>query len=216
MCLWPDAAAPGQHVDQRVERRVPWQIQAGARLNGGVYQGNWGVRAARPPLPGQIASDDAYQRAAVQGGEQGDVAAFDRLVFRRRELVLAGQVHPQLDAVEDATALDEFGGWGLDVQDSRPRGHPLGGPVGDETAATVRILVREKAVDDVGDCFEATVRMPVCTARFAGLVFDLAHLVHVDERVEIRCADAGERPHDREALALVPVGAGGDGANRPV
>jgi hypothetical protein len=47
------------------------------------------------------------------------------------------QVHPQLDAVEKSAAFDEFGGWGFNVQDARARRHPLGGTIGDQTAATV-------------------------------------------------------------------------------
>ena len=127
-------------------------------------------------------------------------------------LSFRGQVDPQLDAVEHPATLDEFGGGRLDVQDAGARGHPLGGAVGDQTAAAVRILVGETAVDHVGDCLEAAVRVPVGAARLARLVFDLAHLVHVDERVEVGGADAGERAHDGEALAFVPARSGG---NRP-
>ena len=97
-----------------------------------------------------------------------------------------------------------------------PGRHPLRGAVGDQAAAAVRILVREAAVDHVGDGFEAAVRMPVGAPRLARLVFDLAHLVHVDERVEVGGADAGECAHDGEALALVAARAGGDGADRAV
>src|SRR4051812_4033658 len=64
-------------------------------------------------------------------------AFVDRLVPRRRELVLARQVHPQLDAVKHATALDQFRRRRLDVQDARARGHPLCGAVGDQATATM-------------------------------------------------------------------------------
>ena len=47
----------------------------------------------------------------------------------------------------------------------------------------------------------------------AGFVFDLAHLVHVDERVEVGGADSGERAHDGKALAFIASWAGGDGAD---
>jgi hypothetical protein len=44
--------------------------------------------------------------------------------------------------------------------------------------------VLERAVDDVGDGLEAAVRVPRRALGLAGRVVDLAHLVHVDERVE--------------------------------
>ena len=102
--------------------------------------------------------------------------------------------------MEDAAALDEFGGRGLDVQDSGTGRHPLGGAVGDQAAATVGILVGEPAVDHVGDGFEPAVRMPVGASRLPGLVLHLTHLVHVYERVEVGGADPGEGPDDGEAL----------------
>ena len=93
--------------------------------------------APGPAMAVDVACDDADERAAVLGGQQLHLVAFDRLVARRGELVLARQVHPQLDAVEHAAALDQFGRRGLDVQDARARGHPLRGAVGDQAAAAV-------------------------------------------------------------------------------
>ena len=81
-------------------------------------------------------------------------------------------------------------------------GHPLRGAVGDDAAAAVGVLVLERAVDDVGDGLEAAVRVPVGAPGLARRVVDLAHLVHVDERVEVGEVDAGEGPADGEALAL--------------
>ena len=163
-----------------------------------------------------VARDDAHQRAAVLGCQELDLVTFDGLVLRCRELVGARQVHPQLDSVEHAAALDELGGWRLDVQDPGPGGHPLRGAVGDQAAATVAVLVGEAAVDHVRHGFEAAVRVPVRAPRFAGLVLHLAHLIHVDERVEVGGAHPGERAHDGEALAFVAARAGGDGADGPL
>ena len=58
------------------------------------------------------------------------------------------------------------------------------------------------AVDDVRDGLEPAVRVPRRALRLARRVLDLAHLVHVDERVEVGQVDAGERAADREPLAL--------------
>src|SRR6185312_9894744 len=61
---------------------------------------------------------------------------------------------------------------------------------------------------------EPAVRVPVGALRFTGLVFDLTHLVQVDERIEVGRADPGEGADHRETLALVTAGAGGDGPHR--
>ena len=89
-------------------------------------------------------------------------------------------------------------------------GHPLRGAVVDDAAAAVAVLVLEGAVDHVGDGLEAAVRVPRGALGLARRVVDLAHLVHVDERVEIAHRHAGEGAHDGEALALVAARAGGD------
>ena len=62
-----------------------------------------------------------------------------------------------------------------------------------------------------------TVSKPRCgsdrSPRLVRGVFDLTHLVHVDERVEVTRIDAGEGPTYRKALALVPLRCGRDGTN---
>jgi hypothetical protein len=98
----------------------------------------------------------------------------------------------------------------------RPGGHPLGGAVGDGAAAAVGVLVQEGAVDDVGDGLEAAVGVPRRALGLVRRVLDLAHLVHVDEGVEVGERDAGEGPVDREPLALVALGGGGDAAHRAI
>src|SRR6185312_14531468 len=83
-------------------------------------------------------------------------------------------------------------------------------------AATVGVLVPEGAVDDVGDGLEAAVRVPGRPLGLARRVVHLAHLVHVDERVERPEVDSGERTADWETLALERRRCRGDGENRPV
>ena len=89
-------------------------------------------------------------------------------------------------------------------------------PLAIDAAATVGVLVQERPVDDVGDGLEAAVRVPVGAPGLARRVVDLAHLVHVDERVEVGAVDAGEGPPDREALALEAARGGGDRADGTV
>lgn len=169
-----------------------------------------------PGWPSISPAMNADQRPAVVGRQQRGVTTLDGLVPRRRELVLFRQVHPELDAVEQAAAVDEFGRRRLDVQDARAGGHPLGRSVGDQAAAAVGVLVREFPVEHVGHRFEAAVRVPVGAPGFAGLIVHLAHLVHVDEGVQGGATDPGEGPHDGEPLALVPARAGGDRSHRPL
>jgi hypothetical protein len=162
----------------------------------------------------ELPGDDADERTAVVGGQQRDVGALDRLIPRGSELVLLRQVHPELDAVERPAAFDQFCRWRFDVQDAGARRHPLRRAVGDQPATTVRILVREPAVDHVGDRFESAVRMPVGPPGLAGLVFHLAHLVHVHEWVQRGGADPGERADHRKSFALIAVRPGGDRPDR--
>ncbi|MDQ1304562.1 MAG: hypothetical protein QG671_389 [Actinomycetota bacterium] len=129
---------------------------------------------------------------------------------------LAWQVDPQLDSVEPSAAVDEFGGRGFDVQDSGARRHPLGGAVGDQPAAAMRILMCEPAVDHVGDRLESAVRMPVGSAGLTRFIVHLAHLVHVNEWVQISGTHPGEGPDHRESLPLVSAGPGVDRSHGPL
>jgi hypothetical protein len=115
--------------------------------------------------------------------------------------------------VEESAARDESLGWLLDVEDARPRGHPLGVAVRDHAAAAVRVLVLERAVDHVGHGLEPPMRVPRRALGLAGRVLDLAHLVHVDEGIEVGEIDPGEGASDRKSLALDAARSGRDGAN---
>lgn len=73
----------------------------------------------------------------------------------------------------------------------------------------------EPAVDHVGHGFEAAVRMPVRASGLAGLVLDLAHLIHVHERVEVSAGNPREGADHREPLAFIARASGCYPANRP-
>ena len=118
--------------------------------------------------------------------------------------------------MEQAAAHDQVLGRLLDVQDAAARGHPLGVAVGDQAAAAVGVLVPERAVDHVGDGLEPAVRVPGGAARLAWGVVDLAHLVHVDERVKGPQVNAREGAADRESLALEARRRGRDREHRPL
>ena len=71
----------------------------------------------------------------------------------------------------------------------------------------------EDAVDHVGDGLEPAVRVPRRPLGLARGVLHLAHLVEVDERIEIGQVDAGEGAADREALPFEAVRRGRDAAD---
>jgi len=211
-----DRARAAQHVDQRVEVAAPGQVQLGAGLQGHVQQADGRVGDAGAGVPGQVARDDPDQRAAVRRRQQGHLLGPDVLVARGGHLEAPGQVDPQLEAVEQPAAHHQFLGGLLDVQDPAARGHPLGVAVGDQAAAAVGVLVAEHAVDDVRDGLEPAVRVPRRALGLTRRVLHLAHLVHVDERVQLPQFHAGERPADRETLTLEPGRRGSHRHDRPL
>ena len=167
-----------------------------------------------PVVSRDVAGDHPDERAGVRRRQQRRLARPQVLVARVGPLLGLRQVHPQLHAVEQPAARHEVLGRRLDVQDPRAGGHPLGVAVGDGAPAAVRVLVLEDPVDHVGDGLEAAVRVPGRPLRLARGVLDLAHLVHVDERVEVGEVDAGERAAHGEPLALVALGRDGDRGHR--
>ncbi len=167
-----------------------------------MHHGHRGVRRSGAGYSGHLAGDHPDQGSGVVGRDEPDVTAAQVLVARVDPLLVAREIDPELDAVEQATGLDQPLRWLLDVQDAAAGGHPLGVAVADRAAATVVVLVVEDAVEDVGDGLEAAVRVPRGALGLTGRVLDLAHLVHVHEGVEQRQVDAGEGAADGEALAL--------------
>ena len=74
------------------------------------------------PWPGvvvQTAGDEPEKGTSVRGREQCHVARSDVLIGRRDHLVRLGQVHPQLDPVEQSTGRHQLRRWGFDVEDPR-------------------------------------------------------------------------------------------------
>ena len=134
-----------------------------------------------PALGTKLAGDHAHQAPAVCRRQKGNVVSFEPLVGGWNHLVLRWQVHPELDAVEQATADNELLRWSL--QDASTCGHPLRGTIGDETTTTLGVLVSEGSVDHVGHRLEPAVRVPGGSLRLTRRIVDLTHLVHVDKGV---------------------------------
>src|SRR3954466_8613742 len=99
--------------------------------------GHWRVRRPRALMSLQVAGDQSKQRATIGRRDEADSPTAQVLVAGIDPLLLAGEVDPQLDAVEQPTADDELLRRLLDVQDSLAGRHPLGVAVGDQAAATV-------------------------------------------------------------------------------
>ena len=96
------------------------------------------------------------------------------------------------------------------VEQSGPGRHPLGISIGDHTSATLGVLVFHDPVDHVGDGLEPAVGMPGGSLGLARGILDLAHLIEVNERIEVVHVDALECPAYREALAFESPRGGGD------
>src|SRR5439155_263169 len=129
-------------------------------------------------------------------------------------LLLRRQADPELDAVEQTAARNQRLRGSFDVKDTGAGGHPLRRTVGDEAASAGRILVLKGAVDHVGDGLEAAVRMPGGAFRLARAILDLAHLVHMNEWVEIALIEPIEGAPYRKTLTLDTVRSGGHGSPR--
>ena len=158
---------------------------------------------------GRAAATAALAVAISMLASPGDACA-DVLVARCRPLLGCGKVHPELEAMEEAARGDEPLRRFLDVQDSGPGGHPLGVAVCDHASAAVRVAVLEGAVDHVGDRLEATVGVPGGAFGLAWGVLHLAHLVEVNERIEVGLRDTGECAADGEALAFEAAWSGSE------
>ena len=115
--------------------------------------------------------------------------------------------------MEQAAADDQPLGRRLDVQDAAAGRHPLRVAIGDDAAATIRVAVLEGAVDDVRHGLEATVRVPGGALGLTRRVVDLAHLIQMNEGVEVGGRNAGEGATNGEALAFEAARGGRDGAH---
>ena len=118
--------------------------------------------------------------------------------------------------MEESARLDQPFRRLLDMEDAGTCRHPLRIAVGDDATAAVRIGVLEDPIDHVGHGLEAAMRVPWRALRLTGRVFHLAHLVEMDERIEVLQRHPGERAPDREPLPLEPAWRVGDGADRPI
>ena len=168
-----------------------------------------------PAWPSEVTGDESEQGTPVGRRQQGHLGGADVLVAGGDHLVRLGQVHPQLDPVEEAPADHQLLGRCLDVQDPAAGRHPLGVAVGDQPSTTDRVLMLEGAVDHVGDRLEAPVGVPRSPLGLARRVLDLTHLVHVDERVQVTSIDAGKGPAHRKALPLESGRGGRHREHRP-
>ena len=182
----PTVPSPGEDVGEGVERRVPRQ-RPGGRPGATVA---WAIviGVCVPPGPTWPAMSPAIRRTSAppSGDDSSTDSSASRFWYRGAVILsFAGRLTHSWMPWNSAAADDELLGRRLDVQDARAGGHPLRGAVRDEAAAAVGVLVLERPVDDVGDGLEAAVRVPVGALGLVRGVVDLAHLVHVDERVEV-------------------------------
>src|SRR5262245_38474 len=102
------------------------------------------------------------------------------------------------------------------MEDPGARGHPLRVALGDRSATTVRVMVRDLTVEHVRDGLEAAVRVPWGALRLAGSVLDRSWLVEEQEGVgEVEVDTAGERSPHLEAGTFDRVMGSHDPIHRP-
>ena len=203
-----------EDIEQTVVVGAPGQREFGSGAQRGVDLCHRRVRRTRSGGAGDLAGDDADQRTAIGRRDQRDLIGAQILIAGVGPLALPRQVHPELEAVEEAAADDQVLGRLLDVEDACAGRHPLRVAVGDASATAVRVGVLEDAVDHVGDGLEAAVRMPGRALGLTGGVLHLTHLVEMDEGVQVAQVHAGERASDGEPLALEGAGGARDALDR--
>ena len=93
--------------------------------------------------------------------------------------------------MKEPTGHDEGFRWLLDVEEARSGRHPLSVTVGDRPTASLGILMLEGPVDHVGHRLEAPVGMPGGAFGLTRGVLDFAHLVEMDEWIELVEGNAG-------------------------
>ena len=160
-----------------------------------------GVGGPRALMTAQVAGDQPQQRPPSGVVSSTTLSPRRSWYLGARTLSAAGG-SPTTGSRGTARPTDELLGRGLDVEDAGTGRHPLGVAVADDAAAAVGVLVHHGPVDHVGDGLETAMGVPRRSLRLAGGVVDLAHLIEVDERVEVGQIDPVEGPPDREALAL--------------
>src|ERR1700737_5631785 len=113
--------------------------------------------------------------------------------------------------MEKTAARDQRLGRAFNMKDPRARGHPLFGAVGDTAASPGGVLMLKRAIDHVGDGLEAAMRVPRGPLRLTRTVLHLAHLVHVNEGVEVALIEPVKGAPNREALTFDAPGGRRDG-----
>jgi len=149
-----------------------------------------------------LARDHAHDGVGVVGGEHLESLRRDVLVPRWVPLIRRRQVHPELDAVEQAAGRHEVLGRHLRVHDAGARRHPLRRAIGDDAAAAVRVAVADLAVEHVRDGLEPAMRVVGRALGLARRVLDGAHVVEEQERVGQPEVEGGRRATDLKALPL--------------
>ena len=143
-----------------------------ARIGGDAFH--------RPALAPEVADHDPHARPVVVG-DFGNVLREDVLVARLGHLQRRRQVRPQLEAVHAALRIALRH---LLVQDAAAGRHPLHVAGAQRAAIAEAVAVIDGAGEDVGDRFDAAMRMP----REPGEVVVgalVAEIVEEQERIEL-------------------------------
>src|SRR5207253_8420135 len=141
----------------------------------------------RPAIPADLPGHDPHPNAPG-GLNLEDARGLDLLVSRIRHPLRLRHVHPELEAPQPVAVHLRH----LLVDDPAPRGHPLHVPAADDSLVPDAVLMLDATVQHVGDCLDATVRMPRETRDvFRGVLG--TEVVQQKERIQPRDFRGAER-----------------------
>jgi hypothetical protein len=98
----------------------------------------------------------------------------------------------------------------FNVKYSCSSSHPLSIPIGDSSATTVIVSVIKDSINNVSNGFKTSVWMPWGALWFARCVFNFAHLIEVDEGIEVGEVYSCECTTNWEAFAFITLRRRGD------
>jgi hypothetical protein len=166
-----------------------------ARLQAHVPNVDRRERLRRPARAAILARDHTQAPGATGQLHRRDLAIQQRLIPRRRHLILRRQVHPKLHHLHGAAALGEGGGVKLFMQNAGRRRHPLHVARTDMAAVASAVAVIDFAGIDDRHRLKAAVRMHAHAAlprrRFK---LRRRRVIEQDERREL-CAMRLRRKH---------------------
>src|ERR1043165_3548471 len=149
-----------------------------------------------------FAGDDGDDDLAVGARGGRDLGRAQLLVARLHHLVAPWQVDPELESVQPPAGAQDLRRRHLGVNDAGAGSHPLHVARIDAAAIALRVLVLDRAVEDVGAGLEAAMRMVGRPMRLPRPMGDGPHAVEEEKGIEVVEPRRRKRPRDDHPLAF--------------